>query len=155
LTIESQDKRAPSPVHIPVAELQQAAQALRALHRALVASVQVGFEKLHGRVRGPGALLQLVLDDPLFTWLRPMSLLITQLDELLDDEAAIDPQQLAEILSTLERWTSNRGEGGELAANYLALLQTDPDVVMAHAALDKQLARLSANTQRSRKETAA
>jgi hypothetical protein len=144
LTNESQNK---------VERLRGAAHALRALHKTLIASVQLGYEKLYGRVENPAALLQLLLNDPLFSWLRPLSALITQVDESLDEPAAIDDAQLSELRSTIERWTSDQNDGAEFATNYLALLQSDPDLVLAHAALHKQLARLPTNTQPNRKDS--
>jgi hypothetical protein len=124
--------------------------ALRALHKTLVAGVQLGFEKLHGRVQGPGELLSLLLNDPLFAWLRPLSQLITELDDLVDGETPIDAASLLLIRSTIERWLTDPTD--DFAANYLSLLQSDPDVVLAHAALRKELANLSPTLPSTRKD---
>ncbi len=108
---------------------------LRALHQQLIAATQKEFEKLHGRVQGPGALLQLLVDDPLFAWLRPLSRAIAALDELADSEDG-DPAAIDEVLSSIVRLLD---EPGEFRATYLVYLQADPDVVMAHAALRRLL----------------
>jgi hypothetical protein len=103
--------------------------ALRVVHLRLLATVRKSFEKLHGRVEGPGALLQLVVDDPLFAWLRPLSQRIAALDELAT--GPVDPASgeaartaVAELL-----------EEESFRAHYLVYLQSDPDVVVAHASL--------------------
>lgn len=131
----------------PRKELQAISHVLLNLHRSLVASEEVAYEKRHGKIAGPGALLQLLLTDPAFAWLRPMSTLIATLDETLDDKSAIiDLAMLADVRDTLNRWISDLGDGNEFAAHYLKILQINPDVVIAHAALR---ARLDALTRRS------
>jgi hypothetical protein len=116
-----------------VAEL---AEALRVLHARLLQSVQVGFEKLHGRVHGPGALLQLALHDPLFTWLQPLSRQIVALDELAESEAPDLEQARASVSRLIDA-------PGDFRSHYLACLQADPAVVMAHAALSARLSAAS------------
>ena len=49
------------------AQLAGVRHSLLDLHKHLISAVQQDFEKLHGRVAGPGALLQLLLSDPLFS----------------------------------------------------------------------------------------
>jgi hypothetical protein len=127
----------------PRARLAAVNRLLRDVHGSLVRAVQEAFERLHGRVSGSVALLALVLDDPLFAWLRPMSALIAELDELADDgERDVDRVKLAAIRTTIERWTSITGEADEFAESYRIFLQTDPGVVLAHAALKQALAAI-------------
>ena len=121
----------------PRAALAELAAALRALHQRLLAVTQKSFEKLHGRVAGPGLLLQLAVHDPLFAWLRPLSQQIAALDELLAAEELVRGDldtTMAGIMALLEADQAFR-------ASYLVYLQTEPDVVMAHAALRRLLTR--------------
>jgi hypothetical protein len=113
-------------------QIRGLADALRRVHRALLASLQVGFEKLHGRVSGPGGLLQLAIHDPLFTWLSPMSGQIVALDELAES----DSPSLAEAKALVSRLLD---APSDFRASYLACLQADPDVVIAHAAVREKL----------------
>ena len=46
---------------------------LLSLHKALILAEQVTFERINGRVASTSQLLQLVLNDPWFTWLHPRS----------------------------------------------------------------------------------
>ena len=45
---------------------------LLSLHKALILAEQVTYERINGRVESTGQLLQLVLNDPWFTWLHPV-----------------------------------------------------------------------------------
>jgi hypothetical protein len=117
------------------AAVRELAHALRALHRQALTVTQQSFEKLHGRVRGPGELLQLAVHDPLFAWLRPLSQEIVALDELADSDE-IGTQDLdAARASVVELFDSN----AEFRGTYLVYLQEEPDLVLAHAAVRKVL----------------
>ncbi len=66
--------------------VRELAAALRKLHHELLLATRKSFEKLNGRVDGPGALLQLAVHDPLFAWLRPLSQELALLDELASSD---------------------------------------------------------------------
>jgi len=112
------------------AALVELAHALRILHQRLLAATQMDFEKLYGRVDGAGALLQLVVNDPLFAWLRPLSQQMAALDELASEEidAAIVDAARKSVARLIE-------EPSDFRASYLVYLQSNPDAVIAHAAL--------------------
>jgi hypothetical protein len=112
------------------AALEELAQALRVLHRRLLAATQAEFEKVYGRVEGPGALLQLLINDPLFAWLRPVSQQMAALDELAADE--VDAAVVEAARKAVARVID---EPSDFRATYLVYLQADPDIVIAHAAL--------------------
>ncbi len=122
------------------AALHELGAALRDVHRELLIATQKGFEKLHGRVPGSGALLKLAVDDPLFAWLRPLSARIAALDELAKSDAASAAQldrALADIAALLEA-------DSEFRASYLIYLQAEPAVVVAHGIVRRMLRRLAA-----------
>jgi hypothetical protein len=50
------------------------------LHRALLDAERVEHERVHGPIT-PAAFLQLLIADPRFAWLRPLSEIIVGLDE--------------------------------------------------------------------------
>lgn len=118
-------------------------EAVRTLHRTLLGAVRAGYERLYGPVADPLSVLQLALHDPLFAWLRPMSSLNAELDALVDEpEAVLDDAKLANVRATLERWTSQREGDDDFASSYRVFLQTEPEVVMAHAVLRNRLSAL-------------
>lgn len=66
--------------------LIELAQSLLGLHKSLMdASVQE-YESVHGPVGGPLKLYQLLTEDAHFAWLRPLSGLMAQIDEAVDDK---------------------------------------------------------------------
>src|ERR1051326_9280999 len=54
------------------------------LHKALVDSERVEYEKTIGKIQSPNHFLQLLTNDPWFAWLSPLSQLIVSIDEALD-----------------------------------------------------------------------
>jgi hypothetical protein len=121
------------------ANLRELAASARTLHHRLLVATQKSFEKLHGRVESPGQLLQLAVHDPLFAWLRPLSQQLALLDELAeadevdDADVARAAKELAELLAA-----------EPFRGTFLVYLQTEPDVVIANAALRSLLARINA-----------
>ena len=67
---------------------------LLGLHKALILAEQVTYERINGRVASSGQLLQLVLNDPWFTWLHPISQLVVNIDDLLDNESELSPVEV-------------------------------------------------------------
>lgn len=61
-------------------------QALLKLHKALLDSERVAYERTVGKIQSPNHFLQLVISDPWFAWLHPLSQLIVAMDEALDAE---------------------------------------------------------------------
>ena len=109
--------------------------ALRALHKLLIRTVQQEYEREHGPIGGPGALLRLLMEDPFFSWLRPMSKAMVEMDELLEEAMPLEPIRMAGL--------RERIEGMIATERYLAALQASPEVVMAHTVLRKALGDLS------------
>src|SRR2546429_3049692 len=70
------------------ARLRGVSRALLRLHKALLDDERVQFERVRGRIASSGEFLQLVLHDEWFAYLRPLSALVVQIDELLDTEEA-------------------------------------------------------------------
>ena len=121
--------------------LQEIREALLQLHKALVDSERVRYEKVVGEIKSPGHFLQLLTNDPWFGWLHPLSQLIVSMDEALDDKEPLTPQ-IADALARqagllLVPQENADGFGG----HYFFALQHDPDVVLAHAAATKLIGR--------------
>ena len=120
----------------PRSKLRGLASAARTLHHRLLVATQKSFEKLHGRVESPGQLLQLAVHDPLFAWLRPLSAQLALLDELAEADDVRDAdvaRAAAEVAEVLD--------SGAFRGTFLIYLQSEPDVVLANAALRPLLAR--------------
>lgn len=106
---------------------------LLALHKALLDAEQRRYERAHGRIEGPHEALQLVLTAPQFAWIRPISELIVQLDERLDDDDV--PLQWADAQAYRSEIAGllQQDRGPEVfREQYRLCLQDEPDVVVAH-----------------------
>lgn len=112
-------------------------QALLKLHKTLLDSERVAYEKIVGQIRSPNHFLQLVTNDPWFAWLHPLSQLIVAMDEALDAEDRLTAAKVDALVqqSKLILVASETGEG--FSGHYYEAMQRDPDVVMMHAEVVK------------------
>jgi hypothetical protein len=119
-------------------QLDDLRRGLLKVHKALLDDARIRYEREQGRIEGSGALLQLVLNDPWFAWLHPLSGLVVQIDELLaaDEPTAADGEMLLAQVRSLMRPDEN-GEGFQ--RRYHRAIQDVPDVLIAHVALGKSL----------------
>lgn len=122
--------RPPEPPELRL-RLQELRSALLALHKTLVESERVEYEKVIGKVRSPNHLLQLLMSDPWFAWLSPLSQLVVAIDEALDAEEPLTAGVVDALVSRSAQLlvASETAEG--FAKHYYVALQRDPDVVLA------------------------
>jgi hypothetical protein len=105
--------------------------ALVPLHRTLLEWERAAYERVHGR-QGAAELFQVIVADPQFAWLRPVSELIARIDAVLETDrpdVRIDVDGIVERARTL---IAPDEEGTPYARRYHAALQEVPDVVLAH-----------------------
>ncbi len=119
----------------PLLELHAA---LIKLHKALLDSERRLYERDVGEIQSPNHFFQLLTSDPFFAWLRPISQLIVAIDETLDAKALTDADVDAVMAQSVFLLVpaTRRGEFGE---RYVAALQRDPRVVLAHAQVAKRI----------------
>jgi hypothetical protein len=110
-------------------------RALLRLHKALLDNERVSYERVHGRIPSNGAFLQLVLNDSWFAWLRPLSQLMTKLDELNEEEDPSTVDDISALLVSAQRLLMPTEEGEGFGRHYHDALQRSPDVVLEHAAV--------------------
>src|SRR4051812_4445612 len=75
-------------------------EALLALHKSLVDSERVSYEKTIGAIQSPNHFFQLLTNDPWFAWLQPLSQLIVAMDEALD---AKEPLAISTVDALINR----------------------------------------------------
>lgn len=119
-------------------QLEEVRRGLLRVHKALLDDARIRYEREQGRIEGSGALLHLVLNDPWFAWLHPVSGLVVQIDELLaaDEPMAAEAEALLNLARGLLRPDAN-GEGFQ--RRYHRAVQDVPDVLIAHVAIGKHL----------------
>lgn len=114
-------------------------QRLLRLHKTLVESERVTYERVQGRVATPGELLQLVIHDSWFVWLHPLSGLIVRMDELLDGDDGPAAADLSGVVSEVRSLLTPAEGGPGFATHYFEAMQRDPAVVLAHAEVMRAL----------------
>ena len=119
-------------------ELRERLQALRSalleVHKSLVDSERVEYEKVMGKIQSPNHFLQLLTTDPWFAWLSPLSKLIVSIDEALDSKEPLTPATVDGFAIQADRLLV-ASEG--FSSHYHEALQRDPDVILAQGAMKK------------------
>jgi hypothetical protein len=111
------------------------------LHKALLDDERQSYERVHGRIASNGAFLQLVLGDPWFAWLRPLSQLMVRLDEFDERREPAISEDITAILTSARTLLTPSEEGEGFGRNYYDALQRSPDVGLAHAEVRALLAQ--------------
>jgi hypothetical protein len=114
-----------------VKRLQDLRHKLLHLHKILLERERASYERQYGRVNS-GELLQLLINNPQFAWLRTISALVVEIDEALDQDDPATLQQLMDLF-THARDVLASTANEEFQQKYQAALQDSPDVVMTHA----------------------
>jgi hypothetical protein len=122
--------------------LLEAAAALREVHKVLVRAVRMQYENEGHHVEGPGHLLRLLTEDPYFAWLHPMSELIVDLDALLAQEL-LPAGTVAAVRMEVDRLS--RAGDAPFWEKYAPLLQSEPQVAVAHGRLRQAIKALPAS----------
>ena len=115
------------------------------LHKTLLDFERDGYERVRGKIGNSYEFLQLVMSDPWFAWLRQLSELIVEIDELLAaKEAPMESTALALIRQASILLTPSES-GSEFQKKYFAAMQQSPEVVLVHSEFASVLgpARLS------------
>src|SRR5436190_19040781 len=121
LTVETREK------------LTRVRTVLLSLHKTLLDFEREGYERERGRIDNSYAYLQLVMSDPWFAWLRQLSELIVEMDELL---AAKETPSQATAHALIQQATillTPSAAGTEFQKKYFAAMQQSPEVVLAHS----------------------
>ena len=115
------------------AQLTRVRTVLLRLHKTLLDFERHGYERAHEKIPNSYAFLQLVMSDPWFAWLRQLSELIVEMDELL---AAKETPRDATALALVEQASimlTPSESGSEFQRKYFAAMQQSPEVVLAHS----------------------
>ncbi|HEY1788255.1 MAG TPA: hypothetical protein VGJ73_08880 [Verrucomicrobiae bacterium] len=119
--------------------LQKVRNSLLRLHKVLVDSERVTYEKVVGAIQSPNQFLQLLIDDPWFAWLQPLSQLIVAMDEAQDARKPATDADARALIQQAKVLLVASEEGEGFSRHYFDALQRDPDVVLAHAEVAKLL----------------
>ena len=128
------------PAHAAAREaLRNVSKALLPLHRALIEGSKSDYAFAYGPVDQPTQLFRLVSEHPFFAWLRPVTALIVEIDELARRDF-----ELAEAEAIASRLDDLFGSSPDpdFASRYVPLLQREVNVAIHHAEIRKAAAAL-------------
>ncbi|HEV2708120.1 MAG TPA: hypothetical protein VGV59_19545 [Pyrinomonadaceae bacterium] len=120
-------------------------RALLRLHKLLLDEERARYEQAHGRVTS-GRMLQLVINDEQFAWLRSLSELVVRIDEFLEGETAVEQEASALLVYTRKLLTPD-ASGDRFARKYDEALQREPGAVLAHREVTRLLPPAAADRQ--------
>src|SRR5688572_18907461 len=123
------------------AQIKEQLNALRSklivLHKALIDSERVEYEKSFGPLETPQQFLKLLINDPWFAWLQPFSRMVVTIDEMLESEEPIPAEEVKSLLERARTLLEVREETDDSRRSYFEALQREPDVILAHAEVMK------------------
>lgn len=106
--------------------LRGARNLLLKLHKNLVDHERAIWEGINGPVPS-GQFLNVLIDDPDFSWLRKFSTLIVDIDEMFAQKDGFSPESVDQHLTKLRELISMEDEDEGFKAKYQAALQQDLD----------------------------
>jgi len=115
------------------------------LHKTLLDFEREGYEREHGKIGNSYEFLDLVVQNPWFAWLRQLSELIVEIDELLAAKETPNDETGVALIRQVSMLLTPAESGSEFQKKYFAAMQQSPAVVVAHAEFASVLgpARLS------------
>jgi hypothetical protein len=120
-------------------QLQELRDALLDLHKTLIDSERAVYEAEIGVIQSPHHFFQLLSNDAWFAWLRPISQLIVAMDEALDAKEPLSSAGVDMLMKESVFLLIPAEKGGEFGERYMAALQRDPHVVLAHGKVAKRI----------------
>lgn len=109
------------------------------LHKVLLDTERIAYEQAHGRVSS-GELLRLLLEHEQFAWLRRISELVVQIDEMLAADEPVSLDDVQNLITAARTLIAPSEVGNGFTRRYYDALQREPAVVLAHAEVSKLLA---------------
>ena len=121
--------------------LQGTRQTLLSLHKALLDSEKTAYQLVHGDIASPAAFLQLLIHDPWFSWLQPVTTLLVQIDEALAaKKPPKDDRELEQLLEDTRALLSpSNAQDEAFWKRYSSVVQRDPAVAVLHREMEQHL----------------
>ena len=102
------------------------------IHKALLDHERARYEKEHGTIQSANEVLNLVINDKEFAWLRVMSGLIVQIDEFISSKEPPKPGEGEALLAAARKLVTSADDGSDFQRGYHRGLQESPEVAHAH-----------------------
>ena len=119
--------------------LRDISHSLLPLHRALIEATREEYSFAYEPVQQPTQVLRLLHEHPFFEWLKPLTGLIVEIDELARRDFTTD--EVAAVAKSVDSMFGAAPDA-QFASRYVPILQRNTDVAIGHAAVRKAAARL-------------
>lgn len=103
------------------------------LHKALLHSERAVYEQFYGRIPSSGEFFRLVIEHDWFSWLRPMSQFIVEIDDVLNAKEPMTLGQVEALLAKARTMLQPSADGSSPEKRYYRAIQRDPDIALMHA----------------------
>ena len=113
---------------------------LLSLHKAILDHERASYEKEFGAVT-PAAFLQVLINGSGFRWLGPLSTVIANVDETLDDKKATAVDRIGAVEAVAGLFSSDLPNNAFLP-RYQPLLQSSPEILHEHGRVAQVLRTL-------------
>jgi hypothetical protein len=120
------------------AALRDLSRTLIPLHRRLIEETKADYVFAYQPVETPAQLLGLLQNDPFFEWLKPITTLIVDIDEMVRID--FEPAAVEDIVRRAEALFAV--ESGPFHDRYAPLMQRDVDVAVGHVQVRKLITLL-------------
>lgn len=131
----------PSSLDASFQRLREFRSLLLRLHRALLHSERVIYEQFYGRIPSNSEFFRLVIEHDWFSWLRPMSQFIVEIDDAMSPKQPATLGRVEELLEKARNMLQPAADGSTLEKQYYRAIQRDPDIALMHAEAMKLLAK--------------
>lgn len=133
---EIHPRRPPDPIRDSLAEVRRG---LLRLHKALIDAERLAFERGRGPVTN-SQLLQSLIEDPFFAWLRPYSQLIVEIDEALASrDQPVTPDAARDFVGRVRELVTVPEEHEQTMSRYDEVRSRHPDVLIAHVEIQNRI----------------
>lgn len=120
------------------AKLRELRPILLKSHKLLMDAEKVAYEANHGPMANKGEYLRLVLNHEQFSWLRPISQFIVQMDEVLMAKQPQSPERAIELMTEARNLLQATEIGHAFQERTQAASRQDPEM----AAISLRVAEL-------------
>jgi hypothetical protein len=112
------------------------------LHKALMDSERAAYERDVERITSAGQYLNLVLNDPWFSWLRELSQFVVMVDETLGQKEPASDEEGNRLIAAARALLIPAEDGDRFGRGYWQAMQRDPGAVLAHGVMVQVFAEL-------------
>ncbi len=112
-------------------------------HKILMEAEKDRYEGIYGPIPTKGEYLRLVLHHEQFSWLRPISQLIVQIDEVVMAKTPLPPEQAAPVLEQARKLLQASEIGEAFEASSQALIDQVPEIAPMLARVTELLSQSS------------